>query len=846
MKKLRAIVVLVSLFAAGCATSAALRKGDAAMKTGDYDQAVAFYRTAVQASPDNPNNKIALERAMLVASRVHLDRAKDYEDHDQLEAARSEYKLASEYDPSNGFATLKIANLDQRIRDRIEAARPHPLEELRARTTSAVPLLNPASRVPLILHFNGARVQDVLQTIASSAGINVSYDRDAQNFLDRPMTIDINGLTLEQALNLVMAMNSLAYKVVNETSIFVFQDSAPKHTQFDDQIIKTFYVANADVSELQQLISNVARFASLNSIQPIVQASKTQNTITVRSTPAIVDIIEKMIRENDKPKAELMFDLEILEVDRNRAKTYGLNLTQYAVGSIFSPEVSPGATSTTTTGTTTPTTGTTPTTPTTTTTTGRSTSPDAVVSPPAFNLNTVSQGVSTTDFYLAVPAAIVRFLESDTHTKLLAKPQLRGTDGAKTTVNLGSDVPVVTTSYTPLATGGSAVNPLNSFSFRPVGINVEITPRVSLDGEISMDLTLESSTKGPDQNVAGANYPSFGTRKITTHLRLRDGESNLLAGLLREDETNAITGFPGAIHVPFFKQLFSGNDHQTQQVDIVMLLTPHIIRTAEVTSDDLRGIYIGSTQNLGLGGPPPLIAAPPEPAPPAAGPTTPNIQGPGGVILQAPPGSSPVPGTVPVPTPPPSAPQLAPPPPAVPAPGNAGAQFPAPSLPQATPVDPAAAQATAAAAAANGPSTAVVGSTQVIVTPPEGMAFRVGGGPYNIPISVVNASRLSTITLSVTYDPAILRVRSAQEGSFMRLGGANATFTNNLGNGRVDITITRSGDATGASGTGVLGALMFEAVAPGTATITVSGAATGPGGTPMGLQFRPAVVTVQR
>jgi general secretion pathway protein D len=847
------IAIAFALVTAGCAASKALRQGDAATKSGDYDQAVSYYRAAVQAAPNNPNFKIALERAMLVASRVHLERAKDYEDHDQLEAARSEYKLASEYDPSNGYATLKIATLDQKIRDRIEASRPHPLDDLRerARAASSAPILNPASPVPIDMHYTNARVGDILNTIGSITGISVTSDRDAQSILDRATTINIDGLTLEQALNLIMTMNGLSYKVLNERTIFVFQDTNQKHNTFDDQVIKTFYVANADATELVQTLSGIARFTQLTSIQPIILANKTANTITVRSTPAIVDIVEKMIEQNDKPKAEVMFDIEILEVDRNRAKTYGLNLTQYAVGSIFSPEVSPGATTTTTGGGTAATPGGTPAAGTT-TTTGRSTPPDQVASPPAFNLNTVSQGVSTTDFYLAVPAAIVRFLESDSHTRLMAKPQLRGTDGVKTSVNLGTEVPVVSTSYTPLATGGAAVNPLNSFSFRPVGINIEITPRVSLDGDISMDLTVESSTQGPDQNVAGANYPSFGTRKVTTHLRLRDGESNLLAGLLREDDTNAVTGFPGAIHVPFLKQLFSSNDHRNAQLDIVMLLTPHIIRTAEVKADDLKGIYIGSTGNLGVGGPPPLIAAPPDqtPAPATTAPpaqTTPTIPAPGGVLVQPPPGSSPIPGTVPVPPPAPPGQQgataQAPPPQAAvtpsPAPPPQAQTFPQPNA-----VDPTAATAAAALAAGNVPQ-GVVGSAQVVITPPQDVAFRVGGGPYTLPISIVNASRLSMITLTVTFNPALLRVRSVQEGSFMRIGGANATFTNQVGNGRVDITIVRAADATGASGTGLLGALLFDTVAPGSATLTISGAATGPGGTPMGLQFQPTTIVVQ-
>ena len=265
--------------------------------------------------------------------------------------------------------------------------------------------------------------------------------------------------------------------------------------------------------------------------------------------------------------------------------------------------------------------------------------------------------MATTDFYLAVPAAVIQFLESDTHTKLVAKPQLRGADGSKISVNLGSQVPIVSTSYTPISTGGPTVNPLNSFQLKDVGINIELTPRVTLDGDISIDLMVESNTKGADQNIAGTNYPSFGERKVTTHLRLRDGESELLAGLLRQDETNALTGFPGAVHVPFLKQLFSNTNFSTQQTDIVMLLTPHIIRTSEVTESDLKSIYIGSQQSLGLGGPPPLIGAPADPAPaaPAAAPQpgvtqTNTVPGP---VTAGTAGGSPVPGTVLLPAPPP-------------------------------------------------------------------------------------------------------------------------------------------------------------------------------------------------
>ena len=181
-------------------------------------------------------------------------------------------------------------------------------------------------------------------------------------------------------------------------------------------------------------------------------------------------------------------------------------------------------------------------------------------------------------------------------------------------MNLGSEVPVITTSYTPIATGGAGVNPLNSVQYRPVGINVDILPRFSLEGDILIEMTLESSALGANVSVGGTDYPTFASRRVTTKLRLRDGEANLLAGLLREDERKSLSGFPGAIHVPILKQLFSSNNEEIQQTDIVMLLTPHIIRTPGITAGDLQPVYIGTQANIGLGGPPPIITLPGRPA----------------------------------------------------------------------------------------------------------------------------------------------------------------------------------------------------------------------------------------
>jgi hypothetical protein len=341
-------------------------------------------------------------------------------------------------------------------------------------------------------------------------------------------------------------------------------------------------------------------------IQPQIAANKTANSITIRATMAFVQIFEKIIQQNDKPRAEIVVDVEIMEVNRQRVKQYGLNLSEYALGGIFSPEVSPSSVTTPSTSTTTTGGVTNPITqqPTTTTTTsaGKSTAPSQVQSPPPFNLNTITRGITTADFYLAVPTAIVKFLESDINTKLVAKPQLRGAEGTKLTFKVGDQIPVISTSYLPIAGGGAGTNPLSSYNYKDVGVTVEITPRVTLEGEILLDVNIINNSRGSDVNIGGVNIPSFGNREVNTRLRLRDGESNLLAGLLREDERKSLTGFPGAIHVPVLQQLFSQNDEAITQTDVIMLLTPHVVRGPEITEADLRPIFIGSQQNLALGG----------------------------------------------------------------------------------------------------------------------------------------------------------------------------------------------------------------------------------------------------
>jgi type II secretory pathway component GspD/PulD (secretin) len=767
---------VIAALLTGCGASRTYARGERAARAGNWDLAVEQYRQAFQEEPDNVEYRVALERAMLNASAAHLEQARLFEARNQLGDALREYRRASEYDPPNRQIAAKATEIERRIRDESEANRPRPLAQRETPRPGAAPApLAALNQVVDPIRFPNASLRDVLNTIGEAAGIDIQYERD---FQDRMVSVTLQKLTLGEALQQILSSNQFFYKVVNQRTILVIPDNPQKRGQYEDLVVQTFYLSHSDSAEVAAFLNNITRITGVQQAsQPSVFPNKTNNSITARATSTMMPLIERLVQMQDTPRAEVLVDVQILEVSKNRTKEFGLDLGQYQIQGVFSPEVDPRGAG------------------------------GALTNNPAFNVNTVSRGVSASDFYMAVPSAIVRFLENDQRTKVMAKPQLRGAEGAQLKFNLGEEIPVLSTAFTPIAGGGSNVNPLTSYNYRPIGIILEMTPRVTYENEIILDLYLENSSLGVPINVAGQSIPSFTARKVTTRLRLREGESTLLAGLLQDTERTSANGIPGLLNIPVIRQLFAANRNEVGQTDIIMLLTPRIVRTHELTADDIEPLFIGTQNNLGLTGPPPLIAVN-EPAPaPAAAPVIP-------------------------------APAVA----AAPAAPVGGVPTGVPVLPPGSSTVP----GTTALSAAAVP-TSRTASGQIVVSPPSA-EFKVGGGPYNVPVSISGASQISNVAVTVTYNPAVLRLRATAEGSFMRAGGVNATFTQSgdTNTGRVDIAIVRPGDMTGVAGTGLLAALMFEPVAAGQANLSVTATATAPGGTPVPLQFAPiAPVTVR-
>ena len=319
-----AAILVMALLATGCAAGRAFGRGDSAARAGDWDAAVEQYRRAVQADPMNVEYKIALERAMISAAAVHIDAARVAEVRGQLDEALREYRRASEFDPPNRQIAQKVLDLERTIRDQIEANRPRPTaQQLRqtARAGAPPPLFNFNSIVQPI-RFQQASLRDIFNFIGEATGINITYDSTYQ---DRVYTINLVEVTLEQALQQIVAANGLFYKVMNPKTIMIIPDNAQKRAQYEEQVVVSFPLSYVDPQELAQTINQVIRPVG-QALAPAVTANKSTNTLTVRATTAMMAIIERMIETLDKPRAEIIIDVQILEVSRTRTKQYGIDL----------------------------------------------------------------------------------------------------------------------------------------------------------------------------------------------------------------------------------------------------------------------------------------------------------------------------------------------------------------------------------------------------------------------------------------------------------------------------------------------------------------------------------------
>ncbi len=757
------VLLLVALpVLTACANHRSFHNAQAADARGDWEAAMGYYRQALAREPDRLELRIQLERVTRLAAAGHMSRARELEAGEQWSGALAAYRAAAELDPSATLAQSKATEIERRLREMVEAARGQPkIHSLRAEAQQAspIPRLNPETRVRA-MRFEKAEIRDIVTTIAGLTRVSIQYDQGLDSVLAREFTVSLQEMSLEDALNQVLSMNQLTFKVLNPETVFIYQDTPANRQRYEDVYGRVFYVSNADVQELFQMLTQMTQTATN---RPVIFANKGASTLTVRATAPIMDVIATLIRANDKPKAEVIVEAEILEVDRTFIRQLGLDLSQYGFGLTFSPELGPSNTA--------------------------GTFPPA--NPPPFNLNTLSGGIRTSDFYVTSPTALIRLLESNTTTRVLAKPQVRGRDSVQMTLTLGDLVPIPQTTFQAAGGGGATIIPATQVTYQSVGVNLIFTPRVTYDDEILLEgLTVEKSGLGNFLTIGGQQFPTIVSRRANTALRLRDGESTLIAGLLRDDERKTLRGVPGIMRIPLLRALF-GTDTQADQTDLIMMITPRILRSHQVTPDDLRDMFMGTADPIT-----PTTA-------PATGANPPAAEG------GEPPTSSPASAAGPEPA------------------DNSlpDARLPQPGLP----------------GAAAGPVRLVLSSSSAM----PGGALEAGSGPHTIPITISGAPQLTGLTITITYDPAVIVSPCVVEGTFMRQGGAAVTFAPvvDAAAGRVDIAVSRPGGPT-TTGSGLLASITFTAGKPGTTDLVLSATASSATG-PLTVELAPARVVVR-
>jgi len=553
------IVVLVA-FAGGCSSAKqTAHDGDDAFVKENWDAAVYFYLEALAEEPDNVEYKLNLTFARQKASTQHFQRGTMLRQLGRLKAARDELQMAVQLDPTNQFAEQLLGRVIEEIDilSRPDGAR--ELEELKREAREAKvkpPVLDPRSKDRITLNFPKPKpVQEIYRAMAKAYGFNILFDPKLKE--DR-LSIELNDLAAEQSLEMVMQASGHFYKVLDEHTIIVVDDTPQNRREYEDLVIKTFFLSNADVKDIDKLLRSLIEARRLSTNEQL-------NSITLRDTADKVAIAEKLISANDKAKAEVLVDVELLLMARRNDSNLGASLSSYAFNlGLDTAQVSG--------------------------TEGQ----DGSLYLDQF------KNISRGDWFINIPNVVINLAISSGNAEVLAQPQLRITEGEKASLLIGDRVPIPVTSFNTGYQGApGSVTPITSFQYQDIGIKIDVEPRVHHNREVTLKLMVEVSNLGDTVTVGpGQEAVTIGTRTITSVIRLKSGESSLLAGLIRRDIGEVITKTPLLSDIPLIGRLFTNVQKTTRRTDLVLTLTPSIIRFPDITEEDLAPMWVGTESQI--------------------------------------------------------------------------------------------------------------------------------------------------------------------------------------------------------------------------------------------------------
>ncbi len=742
------------------------KRAEKAEARQDYDSAFESYKRAADKSPKDIRYKAREENMRFKAGAAHVDRGRTYLQGGDTGAALTEFTRALQIDPSNQTAGQEI----DLIRNPRAAASVVSTGQLAAQnetqkqigSVTGIVELKPVSNDPITLHM----VEDtkmIYQAIGKAAGLNVLFDPD---YTSKRIPVDLTTVTLSDALRIVGTVSNTFYKPVTANTIFVAQNTRQKRTDLDEMAVQTFYLTNTstanDATEVLTAIRNL--------LDPSVKIFlvATQNAIVMRATPDQLLLAQKLLNDLDRAKPEVVVDVAVLEVNRDRIRQLGIQLPQ-------SFGVATGASNTNST----------------TNTSASGTTPATTATTTSFTLNSLAH-LNATNFAVSIGGAELDALLTDSDTRILQNPRIRASDGQRATLKIGSKIPVATGSYSAGAATGlsGGIGVQTQFTYLDVGVNIDMTPTVHLDREVTLKLKVEVSSQNGSVTISGVTEPIISQRVAEQIIQLKDGEPSVLAGILTQQDSLSLSGTPGLGELPLLKYFFGSRRNEKQQDEIVFLLIPHIVRESVLSRLNTRAIDTGTSQSIELhreGG----VSASSDPTDAEAGPSSiqPSITAANAAAAMVHPTPQQMKSTLPANIP------------AVSAPVQAGGGVTVPVT-------------------AGGAWGASASGIQFAVQPAN-MSQAVGS-TFQATVQISNAVDVFAVPLQVQFNPAVLELVNVDTGTFLGSDGqAVAMAHRDEGNGLVAMSARRPPNSKGVNGAGSVCTMTFKALAAGDSSITL-------------------------
>ncbi len=695
MKKNSLILILSLALAAGaCQTlSRDYHQGVTAEMNQNYDEAVKQYQKAALDHPNESVYRMALVRAKLSASLYYQQDARTLVSQNKKKEAEVSYRKAIAYDPQN----LKAAQ-------ELQALLAPPAKPVKAADRLEGPVRLKGAGEALELSFrNEVSLKSIFQTLGRMAGVGFLYD---DTFRDTNLAIDLTGKDLQQAVSFLCVASKNFPRVIDERTVIIVPDNPQKRLQYELNAIKTFYLSNLDASDVQMRLTQMVK--TMYKV-PSIQVDKNLNSVTIRDTPQVVALAEKLLHAWDKAKGEVLIEIQIMMVDRTRMKKLGVDLSSGILGIQFNPGTA---------------------------------NEDGYFPIGGTNFGDLA------NYQMTVPSAVAQFLAADSDTKFVAQPKIRGLAGEKLEYIVGQKVPIINTAFQAIAAGGLNTQPVVNYTYQDIGITIKMTPRVHLEREVTLEIELVVSA------IAGEGIqgiPIIGNREVKNTVRLKDGETNLLAGLLRDEERRSMGGVTGIKDIPILGSLFGATQKTIEQSDIVLTITPHIIRAIDITEEDGKPLWVDPDNLAGVTG------------------------------------------------------------------GGAGAAA-------AAGVRDEAAQAGDQPAEPENSGASGVYLSPASFEAPRGREFRMN-------VELASEQEIGNVSLVLTFDPRILKLKDVLEGGSLRQLGENVPFLKSISGGTCTIGFSSPASGRGFKGRGVLAVLVFESVGPGQASLGFTSATAG---SPMG------------